>query len=145
MKKGFTVIEILIVVIIIGIIAMITVPNVSRFLSRGTTARAKADIRALQVAVENYYLYNNSAYPAALSSLTTATPVVLRSIPKDPYSAGGIAAYGYSRSPNAKYYVIYSAGPSKNGAASVNDAGVLAESNGSSCIYVSNVQEDALP
>jgi len=144
MKKGFTLIEILLVVVIIGIIAAIGVPNFSKFSSRNNTAKAKADIRSLQVAVENYYLYNNGAYPPALSNLTAAVPTIIRSIPKDPYSGSG-AVYGYNRSPNTKYYVIYSAGPERNGSASVTDAGDLAESGGASCIYVSNIQEDAAP
>jgi len=144
MKKGFTVVEMLLVIIIIGIIAAVAIPNFSKFTTRNNTAKAKADIRSLQVAVENYYLYNSSSYPAALTNLTTATPVILRSIPKDPYSSSG-AAYGYSRSPNAKYYAIYSVGPAQSGGASVTDAGVLTESNGASCIYVSNIQEDAQP
>ena len=142
MKKGFTLIEILVVVIIIGIIAAVAMPNFRNVSSRNNTAKAKADIRALQIAVENYYLYNKSAYPSTLASLTTAVPSLLKSIPKDPFSG---AVYGYSRSSNGKYYAIYSAGPAKSGSASVTDAGVLTESGGSSCIYVSKIQEDTTP
>ena len=143
-KNGFTLIEILLVVIIIGVIAAIAIPNFNNLSNRNNTAKAQADIRALQVAVENFYLYNSSAYPAALSSLTTTTPVLLRTIPKDPYSSSG-DLYGYNRSPNTKYYVIYSVGTTRGGSASVSDAGVLTETNGASCIYVSNIQEDTQP
>jgi len=144
MKKGFTLVEMLIVVIIIGIIAAVTLPNFTNMSSRNNTAKAKADIRSLQVALESFYLYNSSAYPAALANLTTAVPTIIRSVPKDPYSPAK-AVYGYGRSSNAKYYVVYSVGPGGNGSASVSDAGTLSESNGASCIYVSNVQEDTQP
>ena len=144
MRKGFTLIEILLVIIIIGIIAAVAIPSFTNMTTRNNTAKAKADLRSLQVAVENYYLYNASAYPPALSNLTATTPIIIRSIPKDPYSSSQ-AVYGYGRSPNAKYYVIYSVGPDRSGSASVTDAGVLTESGGASCIYVSNIQEDATP
>ena len=143
MRKGYTLTEVLLVVIIIGVIAAIGIPNFTKFSSRNNTAKAKADIRSLQVAVENYYLYNSSSYPAALSNLTTAVPTIVRSIPKDPYSSTG-AVYGYNRSPNTKYYAIYSVGSDRSGSASVTDAGLLTESS-ASCIYVSNIQEDTQP
>lgn len=144
MKKGFTLVEILIVITIIGVIAAIAIPGLIGISSRNNTAKAKADLRSLQAATENYYLYNNGLYPAALADLTTTVPSIIKTIPKDPYSGTG-AVYGYSSSPGRKYYAVYSVGPSKNGSISVTDAGVLTELNGSSCIYVSNIQEDTTP
>lgn len=144
MKKGFTLVEIMVVVVIIAVIAAISLPNFNRIAVTNSTAKAKADIKSLQMAVENYYLNNKSAYPAALADITTAVPAIVRSLPADPFSSSK-AVYGYSRSPGAKYYVIYSVGPAGNGSVSVTDAGVLAEVNGASCIYVSNMQEDTQP
>jgi hypothetical protein len=89
-------------------------------------------------------LFNSSAYPVELSNLTTSVPAVLKTLPTDPFSSAN-AVYGYNRSPNGKNYVIYSLGSEGNGSASVSDAGALAETNGASCIYVSNIQEDAQP
>lgn len=143
MKKGFTLIEVMLVVLIIGIISALALPNLKNISARNNTAKAKAELRALQIAVENYYLYHDSTCPAALSDLVTAVPIIIRKIPQDPYSkAGGV--YGYAHSPNKKYYVVYSIGPS-GGSASVGDDGIVSESNGPSCIYVSNTQEDTTP
>lgn len=144
MKKGFTLVEIMVVVVIIAVIAAVSLPNFNRISVTNNTAKAKADIKSLQMAVESCYLNNKSAYPAALADITTAVPVIVRSIPTDPFSPSK-AVYGYNRSPGAKYYVIYSVGPGENGSAFVTDEGVLTEANGASCIYVSNIQEDTQP
>jgi len=134
----------MVVIVLISVIAAIAIPNFNRLSITNNTAKAKADIKSLQIAVESYYLYNKSAYPAALNDLTTASPVIVRSVPPDPFSSSK-AAYGYVRSPNGKYYAIYSVGPRKDGSVSVSDNGDLTETDGASCIYVSNIQEDPQP
>jgi len=144
MKKGFTLAEVMIVIVILGILAAITIHNFSRISLNNKISKAKAGVRTLQVAVENYYLFNKSVYPVTLSDLTVSVPAVLRTLPTDPFSDASVA-YGYNRSSNGKNYAIYSVGPDKNGSASVSDAGVLTEANGASCIYVSNIQEDSQP
>ncbi len=143
MKKGFTLVEMMVVVVVIGIIAAIAVPSVVSQINREKTAKAKGDLRALQVAVENYSLYNNSQYPASLTSLTTAVPSVIKILPKDPFS-GGAADYVYVHESGSMYYAIYSVGPPPGGSVSgVSGTGVT--ESGANCIYVSNVQEDAQP
>ena len=143
-KNGFTLLEMMVVLFIIGLLSAITIPGLMRISLQKTTAKAKAELRVLQVAVESYYLYHNSTYPAELSELPTAVPTIVKAVVNDPFlSQPGI--YGYNSSSNKKYYVIYSVGPSANGSASVSDEGVLTENNGSSCIHVSNIQEDAQP
>lgn len=144
MKKGFTLIEVMLVLVIIGMIAVVAIPTFKNMSVRNNTAKAKADLAALQIAVENYYLYHNGAYPSQLSDLETAVPRITRTIPKDPHSSAQ-AVYGYNTSSNKKYYVIYSVGPSGGGSAYVNDSGDLVESDGPNCIYVSNIQGDTTP
>ena len=60
---GFTLIELMIVVAIIGILAAIAVPNFLNAQIRAKVARTEADHRAVSIAVESYRLDNNS-YPA---------------------------------------------------------------------------------
>jgi prepilin-type N-terminal cleavage/methylation domain-containing protein len=143
-KKSFTLIEIMIVLAIIGLISAIAIPGLMRISLQKNIAKAKAELRVLQVAVESYYLYHNSTYPTALSDLPTAVPTIVRTIANDPFS-NPQATYKYDSSPSKKYYVIYSIGSSGDGSASVSDAGVLTENSGLSCIHVSNIQEDATP
>jgi general secretion pathway protein G len=144
MKKIFTLIELLIVIAIIAILLGIALPRFRGMQEEGNIAKAKAELRTLQTAVESYYIHHNSTYPSSLSALTTTTPNLIgSSLPTDPFNKGN--NYGYQVSGNGKYYVIYSVGPAGNGAASVDNNGTVTETNGESCIYVSNASRDTQP
>ena len=137
MKKGFTIIELLIVISVIAILIGIALPRFRGMQEEGNIAKAKGELRTLQTAVESYYIHNNNTYPTALSSLTTATPNIIgSSLPTDPFN--GTSNYGYAQSTNVRFYVIYSVGIGGNGSAIINDTGTVTETNGSSCIYVTN-------
>ena len=53
-QKGFSLIELLIVVVIIGIIAAIAIPNLLNAVQRGKQKRSMSDMRALATAIEAY-------------------------------------------------------------------------------------------
>jgi len=63
-KKGFTLIEILVVIGIIGLLAVFLVPNLLGAQDRAKEAAVKAVMHSLQLAVEAYNLENES-YPVA--------------------------------------------------------------------------------
>jgi general secretion pathway protein G len=65
MKKGFTLIELLIVVAIIAILAAIAVPNFLEAQVRAKVSRAKADMRTVTVAIEQYAVDHNRIPPDA--------------------------------------------------------------------------------
>ena len=140
MKRGFTLIELLIVIAVISILIGIALPRFRGMQDEGNIAKAKGELRTLQTAVESYYIHNNNAYPANLSALTSQAPLIVGAIPTDPF---GSSTYGYSTA--GRYYIIYSAGPAGNGSASVSAGGVVTETNGASCIYVSNTGQDSQP
>ena len=144
MKKAFTLIELLIVIAVISILIGIALPRFKGMQDEGNIAKSKGELRTLQSALESYYIHNSNAYPAALSSLTSAVPNLVSSIPADPFSTTS-ASYGYVRGgTNNKFFVVYSVGPSANGSATITlDA--VAETNGSSCIYASNAGQDSQP
>jgi len=71
--------------------------------------RARSELRTLATAVESYYIHNSNTLPSALSSLTSATPRIVTTIPDDPFRSGS-TDYSYARDSNAVYYVIYSYG-----------------------------------
>ena len=142
MKKGFTLIELLIVIAVISILIGIALPRFKGMQDEGNIAKAKGELRTLKTAVESYYIHNNSTYPTALSSLTSASPNIVSAIPNDPFTN---TTYGYVRGgTNNKFYVIYSVGAAATGSATITNDTVV-ETSGTSCIYAANTGEDTQP
>ncbi|MBI2848986.1 MAG: prepilin-type N-terminal cleavage/methylation domain-containing protein [Chloroflexi bacterium] len=54
-QQGFTVVEILIVLAVLGILMAVVVPNLTGFLGRGKDRSYQTDQRQLQAAVDAYY------------------------------------------------------------------------------------------
>ena len=98
LSRGFTLIEVLVVVVILAILAAVVVPRVMEHPGEARVARAKADIQAI-VTAPNTYKLDNFAYPAteqgleALVSKPSGAPEApnwrkggyLDGVPKDPW------------------------------------------------------------
>ncbi|MGB9498106.1 MAG: type IV pilin protein [Dissulfuribacterales bacterium] len=63
--KGFTLVELMIVVAIIGILAAIAIPQFSAYRTRAFNTAADSDLRNVRTSLEAYYA-DNQGYPAAL-------------------------------------------------------------------------------
>ena len=61
-SSGFTLIEIMVVVVILGILAAFVVPNIMDSPDKAKLVKAKADIRSLESAL-NLYKLDNHHYP----------------------------------------------------------------------------------
>lgn len=108
LRKGFTIIELLIVISVITILVGIALPRFKGMQDEANIARVNGDLRTLQSAVESYYIHNASTYPVGLSALTSAVPnIVGTTLPKDPFSNN--ADYTYSVA--VGIYTISSPGP----------------------------------
>ena len=71
-KKGFTLIELMIVVAIIGILAAIAIPNFMRYQAKAKQSEARTNLGAIFTSEVTYSAENN-VYAAALSSLDWVT------------------------------------------------------------------------
>ncbi|BCG63956.1 MAG: general secretion pathway protein G [Methyloprofundus sp.] len=82
--SGFTLIEIMVVVVILGILAAVVVPQI---MDRPDTARltkAKQDIRAIESAL-NLYKLDKFNYPTTEEGLEILSPKYLDRLPIDPW------------------------------------------------------------
>ncbi len=68
-EKGFTLIELMIVIAIIGILAAIAIPQFTSYRQRGFNAAAQSDLRNAATAQEAYYT-DGQTYTQTIADLT---------------------------------------------------------------------------
>jgi len=116
LKSGFTLIEILIVIAIIGLLMAVFVPNFNELRRKSRDQARKSSIKAIAEALELYKINHvPPAYPASLSSITPEEPWIedtvtyMNQFPKDPlyHSSPTEYFYRYQRdgSDPLKYYL----------------------------------------
>ena len=67
-RQGFTLAELMVVIVIIGLLATLVTSDVVGFLSGGKKTKAKADIVAIEGALKSWFLQNGQ-YPDSLERL----------------------------------------------------------------------------
>ena len=71
-KKGFTLIELMIVVAIIGILAAIAIPKFANLIRKSSEGASKGNVGSIRSALSIYYGDMEGQYPADMASLTVA-------------------------------------------------------------------------
>lgn len=114
-KSGFTLIEVLVVVVVIVLIAGIALPRFLGVTTKGREARARGDLHLFKVAIESLMLHENpnplpEDMDALLETLSNTQPRILGSPGElfDPFEPAG-TRYGYYS--NGQCYVLFSTGP----------------------------------
>ena len=131
--RGFTLIEIMVVVIIIGLLAAVIVPNVISKVDEARVAKAKTDVQALETALTMFRL-DNSKYPTTeqgLAALMTqpTDPTIkhwrpggyIQRVSKDPW--GNDYQYVYPGT-HGKEYDLFSMGADGQPGGEGNDADI---------------------
>lgn len=71
MKKGFTLIELIMIIVILGILAAVAVPKYFDLQASAQTAAEKGVVGGVRAGILTYFA-QNKAYPATLDSASTA-------------------------------------------------------------------------
>ena len=83
-RRGFSLIEVMIVVVIIGLLAAVVTYATSGYLSRAKRERARADIATYSGAVDGYFLANGR-YPDNREGLRVLAPNFVKVLQNDPW------------------------------------------------------------
>ena len=82
-EKGYTLIEMMIVIAIIGILSTMSLPSMQRSLIRAKEATLRNTLFTLRNIIDQYYA-DNGVYPESLENLVDKQ--YIRAVPKDPFT-----------------------------------------------------------
>ncbi|MDP3767451.1 MAG: type II secretion system major pseudopilin GspG [Dehalococcoidia bacterium] len=104
-KQGFTLVELMLVIIIIGVLGAMVVPRLAGRAEQARSARARADLSMIGVGLDLYEL-DTGEYPSTLEALVSRErpadvpedaqwngPYLKKGLPKDPWGR----PYTYTR------------------------------------------------
>jgi len=126
--SGFTLIEILVVIVVIAILATLVAPNIFQNVGAAKSATAKSQIEMLGTALDSYRL-DNGAYPNTQQGLGALwekpaidppsnwrTPYLRKPVPADPWGRPYSYIYPGQQNPSGYDLVSYGADGKPGGA-----------------------------
>jgi len=123
-RKGFTLMEIILVVVIIGMLAVIVMQNMDGVINKARVSKAKSELASLHAALKRYEA-EATAYPTTAEGLTALVEkpaswpedvtwqrlLDRRSVPKDPWKQDYV--YRCPGTLNPDSYDLLCAGPDR--------------------------------
>jgi general secretion pathway protein G len=106
-EAGFTLVELMVVIVIIGLLATVVIINVLPATDKAAITKARADVATLEQGVEMYRL-NKLRYPSGSEGLNAVTSEgYVKRLPKDPW---GNAYHYASPGRDGRQFEIFSYG-----------------------------------
>lgn len=112
-SNGFTIVELLVVVMIISMLALLVIVNLDKSKEKSRDAQRKQDLSLISSALDTYYA-DNKAYPivSSFTDISTclddlATDNYINSLPTDPLSG----SYKYRSDTTGSQYKVISESP----------------------------------
>ena len=112
LRAGFTLVELLVVIVIIGLLATAVVTNYDKIFPKARLARVQADLKHIEGAIDIFKMNNTGRAPDTLEQLVTPDEngesylKNYSSVPQDPWGND----YFYNTSPNGISYALGSFG-----------------------------------
>ena len=118
-NRGFTLLELLVVIVIIGLLAGYVAPRYFSQVGKSETQVARAQIDALEKALDQFRL-EKRRYPTAEEGLVAVQPYLKKSLPNDPWGR----PYVYRVPGQAGEYDVFSYGRDGKAGGSGEDADI---------------------
>ena len=103
-SRGFTLIELMVVVMIIGLLSGAVIVNVNKARQDSRDAKRIADLGTVASALQMYYT-DYKVFPDTIYGNTSFSPVYIQSVPIDPFNSSN---YTYNPSDDNSRYILYS-------------------------------------